>query len=121
MVRLILKKIRGTILEPLIALMIMLFSLTAAFTVVIQANQRTHIPQHIRAQQLAASALNDAIHNRIFLNNEIQEEGLRLEKQFEWYDRENGLLICTINVYDNKNELLANRTRIVIYYENKKE
>lgn len=118
MVKLMKKYLPGSsILEPLIALMIILFSLTAAFTVVIQSNRQNNVPQIVRAQELASGNLNQAIFNKMFLNEELLEDGLRIEKLFEWYDHEKSLLTCKINVYDNENKILANRTRIVIYYE----
>ena len=117
MAQLIRNKLRGSILEPLIALMIILFALTSAFTVVIRANQLNNIPLRVLAQQIASSSLNTAIHNKLFIDEEIRENGLRIEKLFDWYDREKGLLTCKVNVYDNKDKLLTSRIRVVIYYE----
>ena len=73
MVKLIKRRFSGSILEPLIALMIILFALTAAFTVVIRANQQNNVQQTVRAQQMATTAINEAVHSRLFVNDELQE------------------------------------------------
>jgi hypothetical protein len=114
MVRIIRNRLKGTILEPLIALMIILFSLTASFTVVLQVNQRNNIRQLVRAGVCADRVMNMTTAEKRYLSEEIEDNGLRIEKEISWYSSEDQLIRIAILVKDNKGRLLAKRQKIII-------
>lgn len=114
MVRLKSYKLKASILEPMIALMIIFYSITAAFFVVTKMREQINIKQTARAVAYADRVLSESIRDENFLNGEFEEEGLRLEKTIEWYDKENRLLHISIKVYDNREKLIANRQNIII-------
>ncbi|MGD2034793.1 MAG: hypothetical protein PVF73_07045 [Bacteroidales bacterium] len=114
MVKLIKYKLKGSILEPLIALMIIFFSITASFFVVTNARDKINIKQTARAMVLADRVLSETLMKEDFLDTETEEEGLRMERTIGWYDMEHGLLLVSVRVYDNKDKLIAGRQRIII-------
>ncbi len=114
MVRIKPYRLKASILEPLIALMIIFFSITAAFFVVTNMREQINIKQTARAVALANRVLSESIKEENFLSEELEEEGLHMEKAIEWFDKENGLLYISINVYDNREKLIANRQKIII-------
>jgi hypothetical protein len=118
MAGIIFKKLQGTILEPLIALMIILFALTSAVTVVVQVNQRNNLQQLARAGVCADWEMNSTIAGQKYLSEEVQENGLHVEKEVVWYKKENRLLRIGICVRDNRGRLLAERQKIIIVNEN---
>jgi hypothetical protein len=117
LVELIKYKLRGTILEPMIALMIIMFSITSAFTIVMKANNHNNIHQIARADASADEVLFNTIRDKKYLDEELKLQGLTIEKSVEWYDKPNHLLRVIINVYDNKNKILATRQRVIISYD----
>lgn len=114
MVGLIQYKLKATILEPMIALMIILFSLTSAFTVVLKVSNQNNIHQIARADAIADKTLYSTIIERKYLNEEFKTEGLRMEKSVSWLNKPNHLLKIKILVYDNKNKLLTLRQKVII-------
>jgi hypothetical protein len=110
-------KLKATILEPMFALMIIMFSLTAAFVVVIKSNQHGNIQQMVRASSVADKIINSAIINKDFLSAELTEEGLKIEKEADWYSESNHLMKLTVKVFDNKGRLLIMRRKIIIIDE----
>lgn len=117
LVKLIKYRLKATIMEPMVALMIILFSLTSAFTIVLKTNNHDNIRQISRAESTAESILNQTIHEGKFLDEETKTEGFRIEKSMEWYDKPNHLLKIRINIYDNQNKLLTIRQRVIICQE----
>ena len=121
MVRIVKYKLKGSILEPLIALMIIFFSLTAAFFVVTNMRDQNNMQQTVRAAVWAEKVLSNAVMDNDYLSAEIEEEGLKLEKSIEWYDKERKLLQISINVFDNRSKTLVTIKKIVIYDEEETE
>jgi Tfp pilus assembly protein PilV len=114
MVKLIRTSIPGNILEPLIALIIVLVALTASFSIVLQARQNMNVAQISRANVLASQLLNEALATGEFPDEETIVDGLLIEKEISWFDEKNGLLHVKVSVSDNRNRVLSSRQRIII-------
>jgi hypothetical protein len=114
LVELIKYRLKATILEPMIALMIILFSITSAFTVIMKTNNHNNIHQLARAEALANMVVCQTMIQEKFLNEDFNKEGLRIEKVVDWYDKPNHLLKIQVQVYDNKNKLLTIRQRVTV-------
>ena len=114
MVELIKYRLKATILEPMIALMIIMFSITSAFTVVMMANNHNNIHQIARADASADKVLYHTITEKKYLNEELKIDGLKIEKSVEWFDKTNHLLKIKILVYDNKRKILTTRQSVII-------
>jgi len=121
MVRIVQYKLKASILEPLIALMIIFFSITASFFVVTQMRDRVNIKQSARAVTLADRVLTQTGIEENFLSEEYKVEGLRVERTIEWFDKEHGLLFLSVKVYDNRDKMLAVRQKIIIADETETE
>jgi hypothetical protein len=117
MVGIIKSRLKGTILEPMFALMIIMFTLTATFTVAIKVNQQGNIQQIIRATSIANKILNSSLTNKDFLSSDFKEEGLNIERKTEWYFESDHLMILSVKVSDNKGRLLILRRKIIIIEE----
>lgn len=99
------------------ALVIVVFSISAAFVVVLRAHENNNTSQKIRAQQLAGRLLYEIQTEKEYIDESYESEGLSIEKEFVWYDRERGLMRCSVKIYDNKGVMLTERRRIVRYEE----
>ena len=107
-------KLRGSIIESMIGLLIVLFSLTAAFSIVLKVSQNQSIKQHTRARLLADKSIHKICSETRFLSEEESVEGLTIEKKIVWYNQEQHLLEIEVKVYDNRERLLAFRRKIII-------
>jgi hypothetical protein len=98
----------------MIALMIIMFSITSAFTVVMIANSHNNIHQIARADASADKVIYLAITGKKYLNEELKLDGLQIEKSVEWFDKTNHLLKIKVQVFDNKNKILTTRQSVII-------
>jgi len=82
--------------------------------VVTRMRDQINIHQTARASAMANRVLSECLKTENYLSEEMEEEGLHLEKTIEWIDKENKLLHISIQVFDNKEKVIANRQKIII-------
>lgn len=112
-------RLKATILEPMFALMIILFSLTASFLIVVKAARHTNIQQQIRASAEVDRVMTETIDLQNYLDETTENEGLRIVKEISAYNNNKNLLVIFVAAFDNHNRLLVSRKKIIIPDENR--
>jgi uncharacterized membrane-anchored protein YitT (DUF2179 family) len=102
-------RLKATILEPMIALMIILFSLTASFLIVVKAARQTNIQQEVRASAEIDTVITDALEAGNFLDGTYDNEGIRIVKEVTKYTNNEQLMVITVSAYNNRNKLILSR------------
>ena len=108
------RRLQGNILEPMIALIIVLLSVSAAFTVVVKARTQFNVVQVSRANILASKVFSESLEQKEYISQEFMDEGLMVNKQVKWFDKSNNLLQLSVEVIDNKGRTLSMRRQLLI-------
>lgn len=103
----------ATILEPMIALMIIAFSLTASLLVVMKSNSQNNIQQHARAMAASDDVFANTFAKTEYLDKNWEDNGLNIERECKWYDQNHNLLDVHVSIFDSKEKLLISRHKII--------
>lgn len=105
-------ELTGSILEPLIATIILLTVLSMAFTIFIKLNMHPTLAVKNMANSVVDSIYKETILNKNYLNQEFSLNGIQVLKEVK-LNEQNDLMQLNITVFDNKNKLIK-RKRLYI-------
>jgi hypothetical protein len=106
------KWLRGTILDPVIAIMVLVSVFTMAFTILTRLNIYPGLRIINKAHEMISSEVYETLNDKQLINKEITEGSLTLNKTITQIPESN-LIKVELMVTDADNKLLARR--ILIY------
>lgn len=105
-----LKKIflRGSILEPVVSIVILVFTVGMALTILTKMNSATPVKAVNKANEIISEVLFETFTQADYLDKEWQEGAFSVERQVK-YNQESGILEVFIKVTDIKSRVLAEK------------
>jgi hypothetical protein len=103
------KWVRGSIIEPVVAIVILVTTIAMAFSIL----SRVNIVPSIMALNKANEMINNEVFlvytQKDFLDKEIKDGAFLLEKKVNLVDK-TSIILVKINVFDATNKLIASKT-----------
>lgn len=100
--------IKGSVIEPVIAIVILITSFGMALTILTKLNSATSVKAINKANEMISNAVYETLTNSEFLDMEMKEGAFQLEKEVK-LDETNGIVKISFRVYDRKRKLIASR------------
>lgn len=107
-------KIKASIIEQLVALVIIVSVFSGGFLLLSNALGSNNTENKVRADVLVNNALNNLLLSKAYNSETFKYEGLTIEQKVQAHKNSNSLLIVTIEAYDSKNKVISSRKRIVV-------
>lgn len=103
--------VKGSIIEPAIAMVILVMSIATAFSILTNLNLVPKLQAKNRANELINMEMRNVLDNKDLLDSENQYGGFRLIKTIEEASARN-LVSIHLEIVDLKNKRIAKRTLI---------
>jgi Tfp pilus assembly protein PilV len=118
MAGLIKHKIHGsTLIETLIAIVIILTCFSIAMMFFIKLNQSSFTEQHLKAEQLVKEQLYTSLENNNYIDDQFSVEELTVSQTISTYQNYPNILILKVEAINRNNKTLAVRKQLIINYK----
>jgi len=107
------KKIDGSIIEPIIAIVLLMLTMVMAFGIILRLNITPALKATNKANELIDTEVYDILVNRNYIDNEKKEGALTLTKTVVRDQTNTDLIHITIQVQDSKKKLLSGKNFII--------
>lgn len=118
MARLKTHKVKGsTLIETLIAVVIILTCFSIAMMFFMKLNQSSFTKQHLKAEQLVKQQLYNSLKTENYIDDNFTEEDFTISQTIEPYKNYPNLFILKVEALNKNNKTLASRKQVIINYE----
>ncbi len=107
------KRISGaTIIETVVAMVIILVLFSITTTVLVQTSLRSFSIKRIKAAQLVNTCFVKTTNEKAFFDEQLVMDEFLIKKEVQYYSRNKHILSVRISVADNNNELVSEQRLI---------
>jgi hypothetical protein len=103
------KNIDGSVIEPVIAIVILITTFGMAFTILTKLNSATPVKAINKANEMISNEIFETFTNSNFIDKEVKDGAFQLEKEV-YLDEKSDIIEISYHVYDWKRKLIASKT-----------
>lgn len=109
------RKLQGSVLEPVVAIIILVVTIGMALTVMTRTNAAIPVKAINKANEMIEREMSATLETSDFLSNEITDGAFHLVKKVQ-FSEETGLIDILLQVFDVNGKLIADKNRMIIEY-----
>lgn len=102
------KYINGSVIEPVIAIVILIITFGMALTILARLNSAIPVKAINKANEMINNEVFETLNNSNFLDKEVEEDSFWLEKEVK-LNEETGIIEISFRVFDRNRKIIANK------------